>query len=286
MKVHLVDGTYELFRAFYSPGKPSGEWGATKGFLRSMISMLRRDDVTHVGVAFDTVIESFRNELFDGYKTGEGIDPELKAQFPMVERAAEALGMVVWRMIEFEADDAIAAAAVKFIEAPEVEQSVICTPDKDLSQVARGKEIILWDRRRDRFMDEAHLTEKFGVPPASIPDYLALVGDPQDGIPGIPRWGAKSAAQILTAYGTLETIPEDPSDWSVPIRGKAKLSENLRAEWPEALLYRRLATLRLDAPIPESLDAMRWAGPADDKLAALATDIEDRSIFDRVEALR
>ena len=209
MKVHLVDGTYELFRSWFGAPEsksPSGqEVGATRGFLRSMAAMLRTDEVTHTGCAFDQTVESFRNDLFDGYKTGEGLEPALFDQFPLVERASRALGMVTWPMVAFEADDALAAAAAKFADAPGVEQVVICSPDKDLCQCVRGNEVVTLDRRREIVLDQDGVREKFGVWPESIPDYLALVGDAADGIPGIPRWGAKSASTVLGKLLHLET---------------------------------------------------------------------------------
>jgi 5'-3' exonuclease len=283
MKVHLVDGTYELFRAFYGgrPRKaPDGrEVGATQTLMRSMLVLLGEPDVSHVGLAFDTVIESFRNELFDGYKTGEGIDPDLRSQFPIVEKATEAMGLVCWRMVEFEADDAIAAAAHKFVEEERVEQVVICSPDKDLTQCVRDGQVVSRDRMRDKVLDEEGVIEKFGVAPASIPDWLALVGDSADGIPGIPRWGAKSAATVLRRYQHIEQIPDDASDWDIKVRGAAGLADNLRGMREEAMLYRKLATLRKDVPIEESLDDMEWRGANRDELAGFCMEIGMRDDF-------
>jgi len=279
-KVHLIDGTYELFRSFYgapSARSPSGqEVGATRGLLRSLAALLREPDVTHVAIAFDHVIESFRNELFDGYKTGEGMDPALWAQFPLAERAATALGIVVWPMVRFEADDALATAAARFSAAPEVTQVVLCTPDKDLAQCVRGDRIVLLDRRRGIVFDEQGVVDKHGVSPTSIPDYLALVGDSADGIPGVLRWGAKSAATVLSRYGHLEQIPGDAEQWDVAVRGKDALAENLQAHAEEARLYRTLATLRTDVPLAETLEDLRWRGPRTDELEALCTELGER----------
>jgi len=286
MDVHLIDGTYELFRAFFgapeSRSKAGVEVGATRGFLRSMAAMLRDGSVTHVGCAFDHTVESFRNDLFDGYKTGEGIDPELLAQFPLVERASRALGMVTWPMVEFEADDALATAAVRYAEDPRVERVVIASPDKDLCQCVRGAEIVTLDRRRGIVLDEAGVQEKFGVHPESIPDYLALVGDSADGIPGIPRWGAKSAAAVLEKLGHLEAVPDDPESWGVKVRGAATLARNLREHRADAMLYRRLATLRTDAPITESVEDLRWTGPDRPSLEALCEEIGERDVLARI----
>jgi 5'-3' exonuclease len=289
MKLHLVDGTYELFRAYY--GAPSSvadghEVGATRGILASLLSLLREPDVTHVGCAFDHVIESFRNQLFDGYKTGEGIDPELLSQFPLAERACEALGIVCWRMVEFEADDALATAAARFADAQGVEQVVICSPDKDLTQCVRGRKVVCLDRMRRRVTDESGVAERFGVPPASIPDYLALVGDSADGLPGIPRWGAKSTAAVLARYEHLEAIPESEADWDVKVRGAAALAQNLALKRTEALLYRRLATLRTDVALDESLGDMKWRGADRAGLEALCGEIGERRLLDRVPAWR
>jgi 5'-3' exonuclease len=286
MKVHLVDGTYELFRSWFGAPEsksPRGqEVGATRGFLRSMAAMLRDDEVTHVGCAFDHTVESFRNDLFDGYKTGEGLEPELLDQFPLVERASQALGMVTWPMTEFEADDALATAAAKFRDAPGVTQVVICSPDKDLCQCVRGNSVVTFDRRREIVLDEDGVHEKFGVSPQSIPDYLALVGDAADGIPGIARWGAKSASIVLSKFVHLENIPDDHEQWNVKVRGAATLSRNLAEQRGKAMLYRTLATLRADAPIDESLDDLRWKGPDRPALEALCEDLGERALLDRI----
>ena len=290
MKVHLVDGTYELFRAFYgSPPRQAddgAEVGAVRGLVRSMMVLLAEPDVTHVGIAFDHVIESFRNDLYAGYKTSEGIDPALWAQFGPVEEATRALGLVTWPMIEFEADDAIATAAMRFAESASVEQVVICSPDKDLAQCVRGERIVCRDRMRGSVMTEPGVALKFGVGPASIPDWLALVGDSADGFPGIPRWGAKSAAAVLAVYKTLEAIPDDENRWTAKVRGAAQLAENLRNQRDDALLFRTLATLRFDAPLKESLDDLRWRGPDERALTALAKRWGDEQIVEQALALR
>jgi 5'-3' exonuclease len=286
MKVHLVDGTYELFRSWFGAPEsksPSGqEVGATRGFLRSMAAMLRDDEVTHVGCAFDQRVESFRNELFDGYKTGEGLEPALFAQFPLAERASQALGMVTWPMVRFEADDALAAAAAKFADAPDVEQVVICSPDKDLCQCVRDNEVVTLDRRREIVLDSDGVREKFGVWPESIPDYLALVGDAADGIPGIARWGAKSASTVLGKLLHLENISDDHEQWGVKVRGGAALAHNLSEQRDDAILYRTLATLRTDVPIEESLDDLRWKGPNRPALEALCEELGERTLLDRI----
>ena len=264
MKVHLVDGTYELFRAHFGafPATvPDGRnVGALRGLLQTLLALLRQDDVTHVAVAFDHVIESFRNDLFDGYKTGEGMSEELLAQFDPAEIATEALGIVTWPMTEFEADDAIATAAVRFADDPRVEQVVICSPDKDLMQVVRGDKIVSLDRRREILTNEAGVVDKFGVPPESIPDYLALVGDSADGIPGVSRWGAKSASTLLARYGNIEAIPDSELLWDVKVRGAKSMAATLAEHRGDAALYKELATLRLDVPLTESLDDLEWKG--------------------------
>ncbi|MEM1417333.1 MAG: 5'-3' exonuclease H3TH domain-containing protein [Myxococcota bacterium] len=288
MQLHLVDGTYELFRMHFGAPPataPDGrEVGATRALLRSLHGLLRERDVTHVGIAFDSVVESFRNGLFDGYKTGEGMDPALHAQFELAERAAAALGIVVWPMKEMEADDALCTAARRFADAPGVERIFVCSPDKDLCQVVRGGHIVTFDRRRGRITDEEGVKTKFGVPPAAIPDYLALVGDTADGIPGIPRWGAKSAARVLEHYGSLEAIPDDARTWEVKVRGAAALAENLATRREEAALYKRLATLRDDAPIDTSLEELRWGGVDAPLLAAVCEELGDDRFLARFAA--
>ena len=287
MKVHLIDGTFELFRSFFgapSATAPDGrEVGATRGLLRGLWAMRRHEGISHGGAAFDTVIESFRNELFAGYKTGAGLPPELTGQFPLAEQAAEALGLTVWRMIDHEADDALASAAALCDADPQVEQVVIVSPDKDLCQCVRGDRVICLDRPRKRSLDEAGVVEKFGVPPASIPDYLALVGDSADGIPGLPGWGARSTALVLARYGRLEEIPSGGDDWDVPVRGARKLAEVLVARRADALLYRTLATLRRDSPLGVAGAAdLAWTGPRLDLLEPLCAAIGDRGFLDQV----
>ncbi len=263
MKLHVLDGTYELFRAWFGAppdAAPDGrEVGATKGLIATTLALLRDPEVSHVAAAFDHVIESFRNDLYGGYKTGDGVPPGLMAQFPLAEEALAALGVRVWSMVEFEADDAMATAADRF--GPEVEQVLLLSPDKDLTQCVVGSHVVTVDRRRQITLDAAGVREKFGVPPESIPDWLALVGDTADGIPGIPGWGAKTAAAVLSRYPHLEDIPADPARWEVAVRGAARLAENLAKARGEALLFRKLALLRTDVPIPDALDDLRWAGP-------------------------
>ena len=264
MRVHLVDGTYELFRYYFAlPGHLDDdgvEVDAVRGVLGSTLGLLE-DGATHVGVATDHVIESFRNDLWPGYKTGAGIDPALLAQFPLLEDALRALGVTVWAMVDLEADDALAAAARLGADDPRVEQVVICTPDKDLAQCVVDPLVVQLDRRQRRLFDEAAVREKFGVPPASIPDWLALVGDNADGFPGLPGWGAKSAASVLARYGHLEDIPSDGGAWDVTVRGAPKLAATLGESHKEAMLFRDLATLRADAPVG-TVDDWRWRGPA------------------------
>jgi 5'-3' exonuclease len=288
VNIHLVDGTFELFRAFYArsarDGPAPANDAAVRGLARSLLALLAEPGVTHVAVAFDHEIESFRNEMFSGYKRGDGIDPVLLAQFGPAEVICGALGIVTWPMVEFEADDALASAAGRFANQSGVRQTVLCSPDKDLAQCVRGQRVVCLDRMRRRVLDEAGVFEKFGVLPRSIPDWLALVGDSADGIPGIPRWGAKSAATLLARYGRLEDIPEDLESWDVPVRGAAALAENLRAGRAAAHLFRDLATLRLDVPIMESLDDLRWRGP-DDSLQVLAADMKDEFLWHRARKL-
>jgi 5'-3' exonuclease len=283
--VHLIDGTYELYRAHFGAPEataPDGTpVGATRGLLRSLQALLREPGVTHVAVAFDTVIESFRNRLFAGYKTGEGVPPELLAQFPLAEEATRALGLVTWPMVEFEADDALATGAARFAGAPGVERVLLCTPDKDLAQCVRGTRVVGFDRMRRRILDEAGVVARFGVGPASIPDWLALVGDSADGIPGVPRFGEKSASAVLGRYLHLESIPDDASRWEVPVRGAASLAASLAAHREPSLLYRTLATVRTDVPLAEELEALRYAGPRPDLLAALAARLGDSRLAAR-----
>ncbi len=264
MDVHLVDGTFELFRHFYavppsSEGK-SEEVGAVRGVVASVISMLERG-TTHIGVATDKIIESFRNELYPYYKTSEGIHPKLWSQFPILEEALEALGVKVWAMVEFEADDALASAAVRAAQDDRVGKVIICTPDKDLSQCVSGQRIVQLDRMRNITRDESGVVEKFGIKPESIPDYLALVGDSADGFPGIQRWGAKAAASVLSVYSHLEDIPKDPKQWNTSVRGAAALAKTLSDSWQDALLFRTLATLRTDVDVFATVDDLQWKGP-------------------------
>jgi 5'-3' exonuclease len=285
MKIHLIDGTYELFRSFYgAPGKkaPDGrEVGATLGLLRSLLLLISGSGVTHLACSFDHVIESFRNDLYPGYKTGEGVAPDLLEQFPLAEEAVSAFGVVVWPMIEFEADDAIASAVARFQDEPAVEQIVICSPDKDLAQLVSGSRVVCWDRRRDIIYDEEAVMEKYGVPPASIPDWLALVGDAADGFPGIPAWGEKSAATVLSRYAHIETIPEDYHQWGLSAGRALRLAENLSTHQQDAFLFRRLATLRRDVPLEEDLPDLEWRG-AHERLRELCAELGDYRLPDRV----
>ena len=288
-RVHLVDGTYELFRAFYGNPRrrtPAGaEVGAVRGIVRSLLALLGEPGVTHVGVAFDHEIESFRNSLYPGYKTGDGIEPELLAQFRPAEAACHALGLVTWPMVEFEADDALATAAERFGNDARVSQVIICSPDKDLAQCVRDQRVVCLDRMRRRLLDAAGVEAKFGVAPESIADWLALVGDSADGFPGIPRWGAKSASRVLAVYRHIDRIPDDPEAWSVDVRGARALADNLRARRDEARLFRKLATLRTDVPLKESLEDLHWLGPRDEPLARLADALDDPEITARAAAL-
>ena len=285
MKIHLVDGTYELFRSFYGPPpkkSPDGrEVGATIGLMRSMLSLIVDSGATHIACAFDHVVESFRNDLFSGYKTGAGIDPDLFAQFPLAEEAVRALGIIIWPMVEFEADDAIATAAVRFKYDPSVNQIVICSPDKDLAQLVSGNHVVCWDRRREIVYDEAAVIEKYGVAPASIPDWLALVGDSADGIPGIPAWGAKSSAALLSRYQHIEAIPEDISEWDMTAGRSRQLAENLAEHKEEARLYRQLTTLRTDVPLGEGVNDLEWRG-AREELRNFCEELGSNDIPDRV----
>jgi 5'-3' exonuclease len=266
VQVHLVDGTYELFRYHFAlPPHTTADGvpvAATRGVLGTVLQLIQ-EGATHVGVATDHVIESWRNDRWPGYKTSAGMPPELLAQFPLIEDALEAMGVVVWRMVEFEADDGLAAAAAMAIADPRVDQVLICTPDKDLGQCVTGDRVVQVDRRKQVVLDEAGVIDKFGVPPASIPDYLALVGDSADGYPGLAGWGAKSAAAVLRRYGHLEEIPVLALHWDVEVRGAVKLATVLAEQRELALLFRELARLRLDAPVSASVDELRWTGPTD-----------------------
>ena len=264
MNVHLIDGTYELFRYYYAVPSAQdvngNEVGAVRGVLGTVLSMLEAG-ATHIGVATDHVVESFRNDLYPGYKTSEGVPPELLSQFPVLEDALRAMGVVVWPMTYFEADDALASAAAKAALDERVNQVFICTPDKDLAQSVAGSRIVQLDRRREIVRDEAGVEAKFGVKPVSIPDYLALVGDSADGYPGIAGWGEKAAAIVLSQYAHLENIPKNAADWNPSIRRAQRLSESLFGAWNDALLFRTLATLRLDVPVFDSVDELCWRGP-------------------------
>jgi 5'-3' exonuclease len=276
MQVHLIDGTYELFRHYYALPKVRDSKGqevaAVRGVLASLMGMLGHG-ATHMGVATDHVIESFRNNLWPGYKTGEGVEPELLAQFPLLEEALSALGIVVWRMVEFEADDALAAAAKAAADDPRVERVIICTPDKDLAQCVRGTRVVQLDRRKNATRDQSGVVAKFGVEPGSIPDYLALVGDSADGFPGLPGWGAKSAAAVLAKFNHLESIPADWREWGVNVASPKALSSTLVANLDQALLFRVLATLRTDVPVFDSVDQLEWKGPTAD-FAPLAARLD------------
>ena len=262
--VHLVDGTYELFRHFYAvPSRRDAhgvEVGAVRGVLTSLLGMINRG-ATHVGVATDHVIESFRNGLWRGYKTSAGVDPHLLSQFPLLEEGLAALGVRVWPMIEFEADDALAAAALRAAEDTSVGRVFICTPDKDLAQCVRGDRIVQLNRRTNVVMDETGVVKKFGVAPESIPDYLALVGDASDGYPGLPGWGAKSTAAVLAKFKHLEAIPSDFREWHVNATSAATLAKTLQDQRDRAFLFRTLATLRTDIPVFDSIEDLRWTGP-------------------------
>jgi 5'-3' exonuclease len=286
--VHLVDGTYELFRYFLAPAAAFDrnvppELRAVRGVIGSMLGMLE-GGVTHLGVATDHVIESFRNALWPGYKTGEGLDPLLYAQFQPLEEALRALGVVVWPMVEFEADDALAAAATMASAEVRVEQVVVCTPDKDLAQCVRGDRIVQLDRRTRETRNESGVRQKFGVPPASIPDWLALVGDSADGYPGLPGWGAVSAAAVLARYRHLEHVPKLATEWGVSVRGALRLGATLTEQRERALLFRELATLRADAPVGADVSALRWIGPGAD-FAAWSERLGAPALHDRAVSL-
>lgn len=264
MNIHLIDGTYELFRHFFavpSAADSAGrEIGAVRGVLRSVFSMIEQG-ATHLGVATDHVVESFRNQLYTGYKTGEGVAPELLSQFPILEETLDAMGVVVWPMTQFEADDALASAAAKAAADDRVKQVIICTPDKDLSQCVVGTRVVQLDRRKNAVRDEAGVIAKFGVGPQSIPDWLAVVGDSADGFPGVKGWGEKAAAAVLSRYPHLEDIPKESREWDPAINGAKRLAALLRDSWNDALLFRTLATLRRDAPVFHNVDELRWKGP-------------------------
>ena len=289
MKIHLVDGTYELFRGFYGPPPrqaPDGrEVGAVVGLVQSLLALITQSGATHIGCAFDHVVESFRNDLFAGYKTGEGIDPVLKGQFGLAEEAVRALGIIVWPMVEFEADDAIATAAVRYRDAAEVDQVVICSPDKDLAQLVTGDRVVCWDRRRELVYNEAAVIEKYGVPPESIPDYLGLVGDSADGIPGVPGWGAKTAAALLARFGHIEDIPADTSTWGITAGRAKRLLSSLDENREAAGLYRQLAVLRTDVPLHEGPADLEWRG-ARPEFRSLFSSLGMEQLADRVPKYR
>jgi 5'-3' exonuclease len=289
LQVHLLDATYELFRAHFAPGRPElfaadgRQVKATVGMLESVMYLLREEGVTHLGCASDHVIESWRNERWPGYKTSAGVPPELKAQFELAEDALRALGVVVWPMVEWEADDALGTAAARWGDDPAVERVVIMTPDKDMAQCVRedGK-VVMYDRRKRLFVDADGVRERFGVSPASIPDFLALVGDSADGYPGIPGWGKVSAATVLTRYPHLEEIPDSVMRWDVRVRNAAALATALREHRREALLFRELATLVADVPLPETLDDLRWRGVPRDAFSLMAERLGQPRLVERV----
>jgi 5'-3' exonuclease len=285
MKVHLVDGTYELFRYHFAlPSHITAggqEVAATRGVVGTVLQLVE-GGATHIGVATDHVIESFRNDLWDGYKSSEGMPPELLAQFTLVEDALMAAGFTVFPMVEYEADDALASAAKVAAADDRVERVLICTPDKDLGQCVVGDRVVQLDRRKETIYDEAGVTEKFGVPPASIPDYLAVVGDSADGFPGLTGWGAKSAAAVLARYGHLEDIPEAAGKWDITVRGGAKLAATLQREFDLALLFRRIATVELDAPTIENVDELEWTGPTE-AFAEMCERLEQPNLLGRAE---
>lgn len=289
MKIHLVDGTYELFRAhFGAPPKKSQsgqEVGATLGMLRSMLLLLSDPEVTHVAVAFDHVIESFRNKMYKGYKSSEGVDPIILNQFPVAEAAIKALGLVTWPMVKYEADDAIATAVAKFKKVKSVEQIVICSVDKDLTQMVDGERVICWDRRREITLNEKGVIDKFGVSPESIPDFLALVGDSADGYPGIQGWGEKSTSTVLAKYKHIETIPKDPNKIPLGLGRATTLLENLQNNYKDALLFRELSTLRTDVPLKETLADLKWLG-AYPRLRKVCKELQSESVVDRVTMWR
>ncbi len=288
MQVHLIDGTYELFRYFFAAPShitaAGQETGAMRGVLGSMIGLLE-DGATHIGIATDHVIPSFRNDLWDDYKDGSEIDPDIESQFHPLEDVLRAAGFTVWPMVEYEADDALGAAAVMAAADPRVTEVQICTPDKDLAQcVSDAAGIVQFDRRKGVRYDEAGVQEKFGVPPASIPDYLALVGDSADGFPGLPGWGAKSTAAVLSRYGHITDVPAAAGQWDITVRGGAKLAATLADNLELALLFRRIATIELDAPVSENVDVLEWTGPTDE-FEALAESIDATSALRRMEKL-
>jgi 5'-3' exonuclease len=279
VRLHLVDATYELFRAFFAPrpavlASDGRDLTATWGLVENLLSILRDEGATHLAAATDRVIESFRNDLYPGYKTGAGVDPRLLEQFAIAETAIEALGITLWPMVAHEADDAIATAVARWTDDPALDAILICSPDKDLAQCVRAERVVLVDRRRRLTYDEAGVVAKWGVHPGSIPDLLALVGDAADGYPGLPGWGAKSAAAVLLRYGSLDAIPPRAADWDVPVRSAATLAATLVERREEALLYRTLARLRTDAPVAETrLEELRWRGAPRERWLAFCDEI-------------
>jgi 5'-3' exonuclease len=293
VQLHLLDATYELFRAHFAPGRPDAldpagrPVKATIGLIESTLSLLREDGVTHLGCATDHVIESWRNARWPGYKSSAGVAPELLAQFPLAEDALRALGVVVWPMADYEADDALGAAAARWADDPAIERVVILTPDKDMAQCVREDgRVVQYDRRKRAFRDADGVREQFGVSPASIPDYLALVGDSSDGFPGLPGWGKLSAAAVLSRYPRLEDIPDSVVRWDVAVRGAATLAASLRDHRELAYLFRELATLSLDAPVPESLDELRWIGAPRRAFAEMAQRLGQPALVERVHRWR
>ncbi len=285
--VHIVDGTYELFRQFFArPSHLNGDGddvGGARGVLRSMLTLLE-DGATHVGVATDHVIESFRNEMYDGYKSGEGLDPTIRSQFQPLEDGLRSLGLATYPMVEFEADDGMASLAALAEADPRVERVLLCTPDKDLAQCVRAGRVLQFDRRNNKILDVEQVIEKYGVPPESIPDWLGLVGDSADGFPGLPGWGAKSAAAVLARYGHIEQIPAAAGQWDITVRGGAKLAKTLADNLEDALLYRRLAVLEVDAPTASTVDELHWVGPGPD-IEAAATRFDAPDLVKRTRAL-
>lgn len=287
LTVHIVDGTYELFRQFFArPSHLNGngeEVGAARAVVRGTLSMLE-EGATHIGVATDHVIESFRNEMYDGYKDGSGLDPTILAQFHPLEEALVAIGVATYPMVEFEADDGMAALAALGDADERVERVLLCTPDKDLAQCVRAGRVLQFDRRNNKILDVDDVVEKYGVPPESIPDWLGLVGDSADGFPGLPGWGAKSSATVLRRYGHIPDIPLAAGQWDITVRGGAKLAKTLADQLDEALLFRRLATLEVDAPTADSIDELRWSGPGD-RVAEFAERFDAPDLVERTAKL-